>query len=855
MIKYEYFDKNSKLHVVEFPELIVEKDDFDKNEIIKEAKKYHGVDKFAKDHRDMFGYMFNNGLANELCEVYKEDSRYCSWNQFLSELFEAKSRRELKMRYSISYTLFKLYTDLLQFVYGDKRRYSPKSAEEALYYYSSLAELYYNDYDLFLFIRNRCSELFKYFPEHSQKEWKIDEIIEHSKRYERYIDFYECEPYACVYADYNDLYDEKITHLKGKPRGNNYWTPEVIQLFAKKFEYQIDLFIKYPGIEIEYCRNDYIKELLNKCFDEEHKCRPREYTYQNNKVYAVNHKYSYDDCYELAEFCKSCTEMSAKYVKAYKIAKENGWVKDYKWFFSRTDYMNDIYCVYCNIDEDLKVVYVGLTKKRRLDDRYREHKKSTDVLATYFNNINKPIPKPIVIKDNLTPEEAQYYEDYYRNDYIQKGYNVLNIAATGVGTGSVGGCLVKWTKDACYEEAKKYTKYYDFMILSSSAYSRAREMGYLGDYTWLERQNHENHTPESLLEKAKEYEYWEDFSNKYYDAARYHGVFDQIKEMLPSRIEEYKQTFNFEYCVDIAKQFTKTRDFYTNAPVYYNFCTANDYIKHFYWFKQSFKHWTYDVCYNEFKKYSSLDEFEKNCYGGYHMSVEQGWINDFISGNYNEYKANRMLAYKYDDYIFKLDRRLLNSGNESEKFYIDKILSYNPFDRYTIENGVLLIDGISFMKYNDCNMYYKNNELYFIKRDLSRKYPHLFRIKNVRKFMSLMKPLPEVNDFDNIDIDEIREQVKFANFVDREYCRYYFDFGYYGTCKDVDYSNIEQITYIQNCIKEQYNNNYTKPVMSDINGYFSKNKDDKRWWLCRGWNEEISEQKAKEYKLFAKRIV
>ena len=43
--------------------------------------------------------------------------------------------------------------------------------------------------------------------------------------------------------------------------------------------------------------------------------------------------------------------------------------------------------------------------------------------------------------------------------------------------------------------------------------------------------------------------------------------------------------------------------------------------------------------------------------------------------------------------------------------------------------------------------------------------------------------------------------------------------------------------------------------MSDIDGYFSKNKDDKRWWLCRGWNEEISEQKAKEYKLFAKRIV
>ena len=34
MMKYEYFDKNFKLHVVEFPELIVEKDDFNKDEII-----------------------------------------------------------------------------------------------------------------------------------------------------------------------------------------------------------------------------------------------------------------------------------------------------------------------------------------------------------------------------------------------------------------------------------------------------------------------------------------------------------------------------------------------------------------------------------------------------------------------------------------------------------------------------------------------------------------------------------------------------------------------------------------------------------------------------------------------------
>lgn len=751
MIKYEYFDKNLKLHVVEFPELIVEKDDFNKDEIIKEAKKYHGVDKFAKDHRDMFSYMFNNGLANELCEVYKEDSRYCSWNQFLSELFEAKSRRELKMRYSISYALFKLYTDLLQFVYGDKRRYSPKTAEEALHSYLSLAELYYDDYELFLYIRNRCSELFKYFPEHTQKEWEIDEIIEHSKRYVRYIDFYECEPYACIYADYNDLYDEKITHLKGKPRGVEYWTPEVIQLFAKKFKYQSELFIKYPGIEIEYRRHKSVKELLNKCFDEEHKCRTRVHTYKNNKVYAVNHNYSYDECYELAELCKTRSEMSIKYNRAYKIAKENGWLKDYKWFFSRTDYMNDVFCVYGNIDEELKVAYIGLTRQRRVKYRYTEHKSSSDVLSTYFSNINKPIPEPIVIKDNLTSEEAQYYEDYYRNDYIQKGYNVLNIAATGVGTSSIGGCLVKWTKDACYEEAKKYTKYYDFMTLSSSAYSRARVMGYLGDYTWLKKSEHDTYTLENIIERCKKYKYVEDIPKNLHDAAWRYKLLPQIREMLPSRVEEYKQTFNFEYCVSVAKQFTRTRDFNLKASAYYNFCTANDYIKHFYWFNNSFKYWTYDVCYNEFKKYSSLDEFEKNCYGGYHMSVEQGWINDFISGNYNEYKSKRTLYWFYTDCKLCIDPKLLEIMNYNE--WVQIMLKYDPFERYVYDNDVLKIDGKSFMKYNECNMYYVDDKLIFVKKDLEECYPDIFGENCIDLYFHSLKVFPYVNDFDTININ------------------------------------------------------------------------------------------------------
>lgn len=35
------------------------------------------------------------------------------------------------------------------------------------------------------------------------------------------------------------------------------------------------------------------------------------------------------------------------------------------------------------------------------------------------------------MKDGLTVLESQYYEDYYKKQYANDGYNILNVAATG----------------------------------------------------------------------------------------------------------------------------------------------------------------------------------------------------------------------------------------------------------------------------------------------------------------------------------------------------------------------------------------------------------------------------------------
>lgn len=83
--------------------------------------------------------------------------------------------------------------------------------------------------------------------------------------------------------------------------------------------------------------------------------------------------------------------------------------------------------VYAYVDENNKVAYVGLTIDK--NSRKRSHKYgSNSAVRKYFG---KNIPEPIILKDGLTVLESQYYEDYYKKQYANDGYTLLNVAATG----------------------------------------------------------------------------------------------------------------------------------------------------------------------------------------------------------------------------------------------------------------------------------------------------------------------------------------------------------------------------------------------------------------------------------------
>ena len=166
------------------------------------------------------------------------------------------------------------------------------------------------------------------------------------------------------------------------------------------------------------------------------------------------------------------------------------------------------FLIYAYEDPDNKIAYVGLTVD--LKNRHSKHKcgcvrhgvRKLDVVGKYFQTIGKPLPNPIIkIEDLYSPENAQYYENWYRELYEINGWTILNIAKTGIGKSSIGGSHRKWTEKTIKDEIKRLNckSRGDLQHKNSSAYSAALELGII-----------EKLFPETIF---KEMGYWKILEN------------------------------------------------------------------------------------------------------------------------------------------------------------------------------------------------------------------------------------------------------------------------------------------------------------------------------------------------------
>ena len=158
--------------------------------------------------------------------------------------------------------------------------------------------------------------------------------------------------------------------------------------------------------------------------------------------------------------------------------------------------------------EKYDAVYVGRTINKKRRDREHIFNTESDAVARFAMRHNIAVPSMIILEENLTLEKGQEREDYWVNYYKEQGYNILNSGRTGVGLGSLGSLAgIKWTKDKCFEEAKKYSYRKEFQRGSVGAYTRALKRGWLKEYTWFKRPQSWNQkwNQESCYDEALKY--------------------------------------------------------------------------------------------------------------------------------------------------------------------------------------------------------------------------------------------------------------------------------------------------------------------------------------------------------------
>lgn len=391
-----------------------------------------------------------------------------------------------------------------------------------------------------------------------------------------------------------------------------------------------------------------------------------------------NGYWTYENCYKEALNCTTKTEFRNNCRGGYNVAVRNKWISDYTWF-KRHLHCDDDYEVYAYEDRENKVVYVGLTYRllgNGGQNRHNEHKLKDDPVGKYYDG---KIPMPRRLMRELTPEDAQYYEDWYKKAYADNGWTLLNKAKTGIGSSSLGGVNIVWDYDSCYGEAQKYEKAARFKDGNPSAYRVAATNGWIREWFPDMKMPNRYWTYEKCKEEAHKYITRRDFSHnskKAYETSCRNGWlkdFDWLSaQMGGCTIKKPRKSiivvWTQEKCYEAAKQCTTLSEFYETYKYAYAKANRNGWLDNYFWLDRSCKpngYWNYDTCFVLAKKCKSRGEFKEVNMTAYTKARKNGWLNDWFSSNirkprgYWDYEHCREEASNYRS------RKELQEANKS----------------------------------------------------------------------------------------------------------------------------------------------------------------------------------------------
>ena len=400
----------------------------------------------------------------------------------------------------------------------------------------------------------------------------VDSVLNECKKFNCYKDFIKSD--ASIYGAFLNFYnngkikDEDLPWFVKKRR--NDWTYDDCYNEAKKYDSKWHFASGNNSAYNRARRENWLKDYV--WFEKRES------------------QYTYEICKELASKYNSRADFQIGCSGAYSQAARNGWLDDFtfneskiKWnkeliltecnkyktntnLFNNNKHAYDAYLRYkrkglisddeINWDVRIKsqgdeneyihsvyvydfgnnVAYVGRTinpKNRDRQHRRPHHahgRKMIGSVLKYSMESGIEIPEMKLLETDLNMQESCRQENFWLNEYKNRGYTMLNTGVTGEFVGSIGGFKNKWTKEKVIEYAKMFDSLAELYKSNQSMPVLLKKFNLL-DELFPNRQRSHNITFEEVKEIASKYPTRTRFqkgNRKYYYQAYKNGWLDLL---------------------------------------------------------------------------------------------------------------------------------------------------------------------------------------------------------------------------------------------------------------------------------------------------------------------------------------
>jgi predicted GIY-YIG superfamily endonuclease len=445
--------------------------------------------------------------------------------------------------------------------------------------------------------------------------WTEDRCTEEAKKFKTRSEFKKLSSSAFTKARKSGWLDDICTHMIGGRKPNGYWTKERCAKEASKFKTRV-AFQEGSGTSFVLAsRNNWLDDICTHMTGGQ---KPSGY-------------WTKERCATEASKFKTRVEFKKGSVSAYSKAGSNGWLDE---ICSNMERVGNLLnrAIYLIANERLKEAYIGLTgnlvvrKKQHFsqEGNSTNSRKITEETDTYF--------KPLT--EYVSAEEAILFEGHFVKEYRCMGYLILNNEKS---IGGLGGGKLKWDKDSCQSEAKKYISRKEFENGNGSAYNASLINNWMDDICvhMVSNQKPSGYwTKERCATEAKKYntraEFRKNSGSAHTTALNNTWANDICDHMLITKRPNGYWTK--ERCAEEAKEYISRREFESGSISAYNASLINNWMDdicaHMISNQKPSGYWTKERCATEAKKYNTRAEFRRNNGSAYSKALKSKWAND-----------------------------------------------------------------------------------------------------------------------------------------------------------------------------------------------------------------------------------